>query len=127
MLMEAELRAFSQVLDSPERPLVAVLGGAKVSDKLTVIEHLLEQVDALLVGGGMAYTFLAARGVAVGTSLLEEDRFEMVRKCEARAAELGKELLLPCDHVVAEQFSPDASVVQSRSNTKRRINNPWLL
>ena len=111
LLMEAELRAFSRVLDSPERPLVAVLGGAKVSDKLTVIEHLLEQVDALLVGGGMAYTFLAARGVAVGTSLLEEDRFEMVRKCEARAAELGKELLLPCDHVVAEQFSPDATPV----------------
>ena len=111
LLMEAELSAFSRVLSGPERPLVAVLGGAKVSDKLTVIEHLLENVDALLVGGGMAYTFLAARGVKVGTSLLEEDRFEMVRKCEARAAALGKELLLPRDHTVADQFSSDATPV----------------
>jgi phosphoglycerate kinase len=111
LLMEAELAAFARVLSLPKRPLVAVLGGAKVSDKLTVIEHLLEKVDALLVGGGMAYTFLAAKGIEVGNSLLEEDKFDLVRKCEARALELGKELLLPCDHVVAERFAADAPAV----------------
>jgi phosphoglycerate kinase len=110
--MEAELTAFARVLTEPKRPLVAVLGGAKVSDKLTVIEHLLEKVDALLVGGGMAYTFLAARGVEVGGSLLEEDKFDLVRQCEARALELGKQLLLPCDHVVADRFAEDAPAIQ---------------
>lgn len=112
LLMEAELAAFARVLTEPKRPLVAVLGGAKVSDKLTVIEHLLEKVDALLVGGGMAYTFLAARGVEVGGSLLEEDKFDLVRQCEARALELGKQLLLPCDHVVADRFAEDAPAIQ---------------
>jgi phosphoglycerate kinase len=105
------LEAFARILQEPKRPLVAILGGAKVSDKLTVIENLLEKVDALLVGGGMAYTFLAARGVKVGDSLLEQDKFELVRQCEARAAELGKELLLPCDHVVAESFAADSPAI----------------
>jgi phosphoglycerate kinase len=108
LLLEAELAAFDRVLVKPDRPLVAILGGAKISDKLSVIKRLLERVDSLLVGGGMAYTFLAARGVEVGESLLEEDLFEMVRDCERRAAELGKELLLPSDHVVASAFSADA-------------------
>ncbi|MBJ20453.1 MAG: phosphoglycerate kinase [Deltaproteobacteria bacterium] len=109
LLLEAELAAFARVLDEPARPLVAILGGAKVSDKLTVIENLLEKVDAVLVGGGMAYTFLAARGVEVGSSLLEEDKFELVRACEARASELGTQLLLPVDHVVASEFSAEAA------------------
>lgn len=108
LLLEAELAAFDRVLGEPERPLVAILGGAKVSDKLKVMMSLLERVDALIVGGGMAYTFLAARGVEVGQSLLEAELFELVRGCERRAAELGKELLLPSDHVVAAAFSADA-------------------
>jgi phosphoglycerate kinase len=107
-LLEAELAAFDRVLEEPERPLVAILGGAKVSDKLKVMMSLLERVDALIVGGGMAYTLLAARGVEVGQSLLEAELFELVRGCERRAAELGKELLLPSDHVVAAAFSADA-------------------
>ena len=115
LLMQSELSAFNRVLDLPDRPIVAVLGGAKVSDKLSVIENLLERVDALLVGGGMAYTFLAARGVEVGDSLLEEDKFDLVRQCEARAAELflerGTRLLLPCDHVVADRFAADATPI----------------
>jgi phosphoglycerate kinase len=117
LLMEAELEAFARILQEPKRPLVAILGGAKVSDKLTVIENLLEKVDALLVGGGMAYTFLAARGVKVGDSLLEQDKFELVRECEARAAELGKELLLPCDHVVAESFAADSPAIHVDSSS----------
>jgi phosphoglycerate kinase len=117
LLMQAELEAFARILQEPKRPLVAILGGAKVSDKLTVIENLLEKVDALLVGGGMAYTFLAARGVKVGDSLLEQDKFELVRQCEARAAELGKELLLPCDHVVAESFAADSPAIHVDSSS----------
>ncbi|MDP6839216.1 MAG: phosphoglycerate kinase [Planctomycetota bacterium] len=108
LLLEKELKAFGRVLNEPARPLVAILGGAKVSDKLTVIDNLLERVDTLIVGGGMAYTFLAAQGHAVGTSLLEEERLESVRAALARAAELGVEIALPGDHVVAERFAADA-------------------
>jgi phosphoglycerate kinase len=107
-LLEREIAAFRRVLEDPERPLVAILGGAKVSDKLTVIENLLDRVDALLVGGGMAYTFLAAKGHSIGSSLVEEDRLDDVRAAAAKAAELGKELLLPVDHVIAERFAADA-------------------
>ena len=96
------------MLEAPERPLVAILGGAKVSDKLTVIDNLLERVDTLLVGGGMAYTFLAAEGHSIGGSLVEADRFDGVRAARARAAELGKELLVPVDHVIADRFGADA-------------------
>jgi len=123
LLLEAELSAFDRVLNEPERPFVAILGGAKISDKLTVIENLLEKVDSLLVGGGMAYTFLAARGVEVGKSLLEESKFDMVRACEARAAELGTELMLPCDHVVATEFVADAEaeLVESEAIPSGRL------
>jgi phosphoglycerate kinase len=92
------------VLETPERPLVAVLGGAKVSDKLPVITNLIEKVDAILVGGGMAYTFLVAQGKAVGSSLVQRDQLEAVRANLARASERGTKLLLPIDHVVAERF-----------------------
>jgi phosphoglycerate kinase len=107
-LLEKEIAAFERVLQDPERPLVAILGGAKVSDKLTVIESLLDVVDALLVGGGMAYTFLKAAGHSIGSSLVEEDRLDSVRASAAKAAELGKALLLPVDHVIADRFAADA-------------------
>jgi phosphoglycerate kinase len=107
-LLEKEMEAFARVLDKPERPLVAILGGAKVSDKLTVIDHLLERVDAILVGGGMAYTFLQSQGIEVGDSLVEPEQLDLCRAAEAKAAERGVELLLPLDHVAADRFAADA-------------------
>ena len=107
-LLEREMEAFGRVLDNPERPLVAILGGAKVSDKLTVIEHLLERVDVILVGGGMAYTFLQSQGLEVGDSLVEPEQLDLCRTAEAKAVERGVKLLLPLDHVAANRFAADA-------------------
>src|SRR3989475_7169461 len=89
LLMQQELTALGRILESPERPLVAILGGAKVSDKLTLVEHLLEKVDALLIGGGMAFTFLSALGHAVGRSLVEPDQIETARRALAGARRRG--------------------------------------
>lgn len=108
-LLEKEIAAFGRVLEEPERPLVAVLGGAKVSDKLKVVDNLLDRVDALLVGGGMAYTFLKAQGIGVGNSLVEDDQLETCRSALAKAQERGVDLLLPTDHIVAERFAADAT------------------
>lgn len=108
LLMTAELEHLGHVLESPERPFVAVLGGAKVSDKLEVIENLISRVDALLIGGAMAYTFLKARGVAVGTSLVEEDLLATAKEVEARAKARGLRFELPVDHVVAPALAADA-------------------
>ncbi len=107
-LMEKEIAAFARVLEKPERPFVAILGGAKVSDKLKVVERLIERVDALLVGGGMAYTFLAARGGAVGRSLVQNDQLDAVRAALAQAKVRGVDVLLPGDHVCAEAFEEGA-------------------
>jgi phosphoglycerate kinase len=101
LLMQQELTALGRILESPERPLVAILGGAKVSDKLTLVEHLLEKVDALLIGGGMAFTFLRALGHAVGRSLVEADQLETARRTLAAARRRGVALVLPLDAVVA--------------------------
>lgn len=108
LLLQSECAAFSKVLTSPERPLVAILGGAKVSDKLTVIDALLEKCDSILIGGGMAYTFQVAQGLPIGSSLFEEDRVEMCRAALEKAEERGVEILLPLDHVVADRFAADA-------------------
>jgi len=108
LLLRRELAAFGRVLRDPERPFVAILGGAKVSDKLSVIENLLERVSSILVGGGMAYTFLKAQGVSIGDSLVQDEQLELVRACLAKAERLGVGLLLPGDHVVAERFAADA-------------------
>jgi phosphoglycerate kinase len=101
LLMARELEALGRIFESPERPVMAVLGGAKVSDKLGLVEHLLARVDAVLIGGGMAYTFLAALGHNVGRSLLEADRIEAARAILSRARALGVRLRLPVDLVVA--------------------------
>lgn len=109
-LVEAELASFARVLRDPERPYAVVLGGAKVSDKLAVIGHLLERVDRILVGGGMAFTFLKAEGFSVGDSLLEEDLVPTVREIMERARSLGVDILLPVDVVIAQELSADAEV-----------------
>lgn len=111
LLVAMELDTMGAALECPKRPFVAVLGGAKVSDKLGVINHLLEKADTLLVGGGMAYTFLKAQGGSIGTSLCEEDRLDYAREMLAKAKERGVPLLLPVDAVTASEFSADAAPV----------------
>ena len=107
-LLEREVAALSRLLDEPDRPYVAVLGGAKVSDKLATIGSLVERVDALLIGGAMAFTFIAADGGQVGASLVEPDRFEGVRAARARADELGVMIQLPEDVVAAPEIAAEA-------------------
>ena len=107
-LMQQELDAFAKVLQSPARPFVAILGGAKVSDKLPVIENLLPKVDTLIIGGAMAYTFLAQQGLPVGTSLVERDLVAAAGKVLAQAKAAGKRILLPVDHVCAAEFKADS-------------------
>ena len=109
LLMEKELEYLGRVLSAPERPLVAILGGAKVSDKLDVIRNFLGRVDRLIIGGAMAYTFLKARGVTVGRSLVEEDKLDAAREIESQAKERGLPLGLPVDHTVTERLEAGAS------------------
>lgn len=107
-LIAAELDVLDRLTASPKKPYAVVLGGSKVSDKLGVIAHLLPRVDSLLIGGGMLFTFLAAKGHAVGSSLLEADQLDTVRSYLAKADELGVEIVLPTDVVVASKFGADA-------------------
>jgi phosphoglycerate kinase len=109
LLMEQELRYLGHAIESPERPFVAILGGAKVSDKLEVIENLLGKVNRLIIGGAMAYTFFKARGVAVGRSLVEDDKLDAARTLEADAAKRNVRLLLPVDHVVTDRIEAGAA------------------
>ena len=103
-LVEKEVSIMGKALANPERPFVAILGGAKVSDKLNVINNLLEKVDTLIIGGGMAYTFLAAKGYGVGTSLLDAEKIDYCKEMMAKAEAKGVSLLLPIDTVVASEF-----------------------
>ena len=115
LLIEKELEVLTRLTKNPERPYAVVLGGSKVSDKLGVIDHLLPHVNQLLVGGGMVFTFLAALGHKVGASLLEVDQIETVKGYLARAKELGVEVVLPSDIVVASRFGADAEVEITKS------------
>ncbi|MEV4688131.1 phosphoglycerate kinase [Microbacterium sp. LWH3-1.2] len=110
-LIEKEVDVLDRLTENPERPYTVVLGGSKVSDKLGVIDHLLPRVDRLLIGGGMLFTFLAAQGHKVGSSLLEADQLDTVREYMRRAEESGVELVLPTDVVVASKFGADAEYV----------------
>ncbi len=106
-LVEKEIAVMGKALENPERPFVAILGGAKVSDKIGVIENLLNKVDTILIGGGMAYTFLKAQGYEVGTSILEEDKIDLAKELLKKAEEKNVKLLLPVDVVVAKEFKND--------------------
>ncbi|HBY75767.1 MAG TPA: phosphoglycerate kinase [Cyanobacteria bacterium UBA11148] len=108
-LIEKELQYLQSAIESPQKPLAAIIGGSKVSSKIGVIETLLEKVDKLLIGGGMIFTFYKARGLAVGKSLVEEDKLELAKTLEAKAKEKGVALLLPTDVVIADNFAADAN------------------
>ena len=109
--MEREATVFAALLSDPDRPYAVILGGSKVSDKLGVIGNLLARVDRLLIGGGMVFTFLAAKGMEVGDSLLEADQISVCRGFIDQAASTGVDLVLPVDVVVADSFSPDAATM----------------
>ncbi len=110
-LIQKELEIMGKALNDPKRPFVAVLGGAKVSDKIGVINNLLEKADAIIIGGGMAYTFKKAQGYAIGQSLCEEDKLDYAKEMIAKAQAKGVKFLLPCDNLCAKEFSKDAQPV----------------
>ena len=107
LLMEKELAYLGKAVTNPERPFVAILGGAKVSDKIEVVENLMKIADAMLIGGGMAYTFLKADGHSIGKSLVEDDKLDLAKRLREEAQQKKFALLLPVDHVVGAEFKPD--------------------
>ncbi|MFH1387245.1 MAG: phosphoglycerate kinase [bacterium] len=121
-LMEKEIKFLGQLLENPARPFVAILGGAKISGKIDVIQSLLSKVDTLIVGGGMAYTFFKARNVSVGNSLVEEDKIPLAKEILKQAIDLNKTLMLPIDHVVADKFDANAN---SQVVTRAGIPENW--
>jgi phosphoglycerate kinase len=122
-LIEKELEYLQSAIESPQRPLAAIVGGSKVSSKITVIETLLDKVDKLLIGGGMIFTFYKARGLSVGKSLVEEDKLDLAKALEAKAKEKGVELLLPTDVVVADNFAADAN---AQTVSVESIPDGWM-
>ena len=110
LLLEKELTYLGKVLTQPDKPFVAILGGAKVSDKIEVIDNLLNKADAIIIGGGMAYTFLNAQGQSTGKSLVEVDKLDVAKAALNKAAKKGVRVLLPIDHVLADNFAPDANI-----------------
>ena len=123
MVMANEIKNVDRVLASPERPAVAVVGGSKVSSKIIILERLLDRVDALLIGGGMAFTFLKAQGAEVGSSLVEDEHLETARQIMNSAQEKGVEIHLPSDVVAADRFAPDAKTLVVASNA---IPKDWM-
>jgi 3-phosphoglycerate kinase len=107
-LLEKEITYFDKILTSPEKPFIAILGGAKVSDKIGVIENLLNKVDAIIIGGAMAYTFLLSRGISVGNSLVEKDKLDLAQELLKKAEQKNVNILLPIDHVVTQKIEPTA-------------------
>ena len=121
-LLEKEIKFLGDAVENPVRPFVAILGGAKVSDKLGVVKNLLNKVDTLIIGGGMAYTFLKAKGMEVGLSLCETDQLDYAREMLATAESKGVKLLLPVDNVIADRFAPDAATKVNEGN----IDPAWM-
>lgn len=122
-LVEKELEFFTKALENPERPFVAILGGAKVSDKIPVIENLLDRVDALIIAGAMAYTFLRARGVSTGDSLVEEERIGLAETFLEKAESRGVSMILPADHVAGKEFSEDTEIMTTEDEN---IPDGWM-
>ena len=122
-LIEKELNYLQSAIETPQRPLAAIIGGSKVSSKIGVIETLLEKCDKLLIGGGMIFTFYKARGLSVGKSLVEEDKLELAKSLEAKAKEKGVEFLLPTDVVLADKFDKDA---ESQIVKVENIPDGWM-
>ncbi|WP_291578786.1 phosphoglycerate kinase [Clostridium sp. UBA6640] len=122
-LIQKELKFLGEAVENPVRPFTAILGGAKVSDKINVINNLLEKVDTLIIGGGMAYTFLKANGHQVGNSLVEEDKVEYALDMMKKAEKKGIKLLIPLDHVVADKFSKDAKPIITENEN---INDGYM-
>lgn len=114
-LIQKELKFLGDTIENPVRPFVAILGGAKVSDKINVIENLLEKVDTLIIGGGMAYTFLKAGGYSIGSSLVEEDKVQYAKVMMQKAESKGVKFLIPVDNIVADKFSAEAEPVVTES------------
>ncbi|HVA95295.1 MAG TPA: phosphoglycerate kinase [Candidatus Dormibacteraeota bacterium] len=123
LLMERELDYLGKALSNPERPFVTILGGAKVSDKIEVIENLTKVADAMLIGGGMAYTFLKSEGLSVGNSLVEVDKLDLARKMIAHARQRNFRLLLPTDHVLGAEFKADT---RTQTTSVRATPDGWM-
>ena len=121
-LIEKELKFLGEALENPERPFVAILGGSKVSDKIGVIENLLEKVDTLIIGGGMAYTFFKAQGYSVGDSLCEEDKCDLALEIMEKAKEKTVKFLLPIDNKIGKEFKPDT---ESKTVKSTEIPDGW--
>ncbi len=122
-LMDAELSNAARTMDHPERPLLAIVGGAKVSDKILLLDHLLDKVDGLIIGGGMAYTFIAAQGGEIGNSLVETDRLDLARQLIEKAKQKHIQFLLPSDSVIADTFSEES---QKQTVPSDEIPAGWM-
>ena len=122
-LIQKEISIMGGALEDPKRPFVAILGGAKVSDKIGVINNLIEKVDTLIIGGGMAYTFFRAMGHTTGTSICEEDKLDLARELLAKAKAKGVNFLLPVDNVIAREYAEDAIFMRIYSDS---IPDGWM-
>jgi phosphoglycerate kinase len=122
-LMKAEIESAKKVMENTERPFTAIVGGAKVSDKVLIVENLLNVADHIIIGGGMAYTFFKANGGEIGNSLCEDDRLETCREILEKAKAKGVEIHLPIDSIIADKFAEDAAIKNCESNA---IPSDWM-